>query len=194
MAPAAKPRRISFPGLGRLRFPSSSRKNSLDGGSASSASLAPAALPGGTGAGAAAPSLLQPSPSLPGGGGAPEPLSMQAVVFGVDAGKCLRQLVVRGGWLPQSRLAPLAISLWAPHPLLSDSCLAAVRRGVDTLGVPPAAPTWWLTGADPLAAMMEQQAELRAQIARWGPRPAEFPRAASVRQALRRRARLVQLS
>ncbi|KAL4426372.1 hypothetical protein ABPG77_004666 [Micractinium sp. CCAP 211/92] len=126
-APVMRPRRISFPSLGRLRFPSVSRKDSLNGGSATTAtSLAPAALPGGVGGVAAAPSLLQPSPSLRGGGGAPEPLSMQAVVFGADA----------------------------------------VRRGVDTLGVPPAAPTWWLTGADPLAAMMEQQAALRAQIAR----------------------------
>ncbi|KAL4430910.1 hypothetical protein ABPG75_006166 [Micractinium tetrahymenae] len=121
-APAAKPRRISFPGFGRLRLPTTSRKPSLDGGSAASGSLAPAAA----GPGAAAPSLLQPSPSLPGGGGAPEPLSMQAVVFGAGA----------------------------------------VRRGVDTLGVPRAAPTWWLTGADPLAAMMEQQAVLHAQITR----------------------------
>ena len=41
----------------------------------------------------------------------------------------------------------------------------AVRRGVDTLGLPPTAPAWWLTGADPLAAMLEDQRRLRSQIA-----------------------------
>lgn len=105
-APVVKPRRISFPGLGLLRFPSASRKPSLDGGSAASASLAPAVLPGAAGASAAAPSLLQPSPSLPGGGGAPQPLSMQAVVFGADAGKqpLLRCAEGDAGW--QSAAAP----------------------------------------------------------------------------------------
>lgn len=81
---------------------------------------------------------MQPTPSLlgprlpshgSGGLGAPEPLSMSAVVYGAEA----------------------------------------VRRGVDTLGVaaPPAA-CWWLTGADPLAAMMAEAQQLRAQVLRWG--------------------------
>lgn len=72
---------------------------------------------------------------------------------------------------PQESLAGYAshpaVSSELPQLELLPACFAAVRRGVDTLGVPPAAPTWWLTGADPLAAMMEQQAALRAQIARW---------------------------
>ncbi len=72
---------------------------------------------------------------------------------------------------PQESLAGCAshpaVATGKPQLELLSACFAAVRRGVDTLGVPPAAPTWWLTGADPLAAMMEQQAALRAQIARW---------------------------
>jgi hypothetical protein len=39
----------------------------------------------------------------------------------------------------------------------------AVRRGVDTLGVAPAA-AWWLTGADPLAAMLEERARLQVGL------------------------------
>ena len=57
----------------------------------------------------------------------------------------------------------------APPPPVTVSAVVfgaeAVRRGVDTLGLPPTAPAWWLTGADPLAAMLEDQRRLRSQIA-----------------------------
>ncbi|PSC75191.1 phosphoinositide phosphatase SAC1 [Micractinium conductrix] len=115
LSAGAKPQRriISFPSLARLRSLGRKPSNAAAGaGSSGSDELPPPP-----------PSLLQPS--VPVGGGAPEPLSMSAVVFGAEA----------------------------------------VRRGVDTLGLPPTAPAWWLTGADPLAAMLEDQRRLRSQIA-----------------------------
>ena len=47
----------------------------------------------------------------------------------------------------------------------------AVRRGVDTLGVPPGAASWLgaggAAGGDPLAAMLQEGERLRATITRW---------------------------
>ncbi len=134
-APLPKPpqRRLSFPNFALLR--AFSRKASADGSAAAAGSVAVGRsatepMPGGSGGMQPAPSLLGPRlPSHGSGGlGAPEPLSMSAVVYGAEA----------------------------------------VRRGVDTLGVaaPPSA-CWWLTGADPLAAMMAEAQQLRAQVLRW---------------------------
>ncbi|KAL4859481.1 Phosphoinositide phosphatase SAC1 [Chlorella vulgaris] len=125
--PTAKPpRRLSFPSFARLR---AFGRKSPDG--CSHATLDSCQPDTTTSQHHPNRSLLGPRPT-PGGSssrsaGAPEPLSMSAVVYGAEA----------------------------------------VRRGVDTLGVVPAAvASCWLTGADPLAAMMEEQQRLRQQVAR----------------------------
>jgi hypothetical protein len=125
--PTAKPpRRLSFPSFARLR---AFGRKSPDG--CSHATLDSCQPDTTTSQHHPNRSLLGPRPT-PGGSssrsaGAPEPLSMSAVVYGAEA----------------------------------------VRRGVDTLGVVPAAvASCWLTGADPLAAMLEEQQRLRQQVAR----------------------------
>ncbi|PRW58397.1 phosphoinositide phosphatase SAC1 [Chlorella sorokiniana] len=132
--PLPKPpqRRLSFPNFALLR--AFGRKASGHSGAASPGGMAVGRSitepgPSGSDGMQPAPSLLGPRLLSHGSGGlgAPEPLSMSAVVYGAEA----------------------------------------VRRGVDTLGVaaPPSA-SWWLTGADPLAAMMAEAQQLRAQVLR----------------------------
>lgn len=141
--PKAPSRRLSFPNFARLRG-ALARKSFLDGGSSGSG-LQAAAVGVGRSATDPAPgeaSLLQPSPSL---------LGPRMGAYGSGGGS--------GG-----------SGALGPEPLSMSAVVygaEAVRRGIDTLGVvAPASASWWLTGADPLAAMMEERQRLHAQVVR----------------------------
>ena len=142
-AAAAKPPRriLSVPNFARLL----SRKSSLDGGSSGGNS-------GGLSVGRSA---TEPTGGagngFTGSGSGPSLLDPSPSLLGPRASYSSGALA--------GAMEPLSMSAVVYGA-------EAVRRGIDTLGVPPAGPSWWLTGADPLAAMIDEQQRLHAQIAR----------------------------